>query len=135
MQSESSHNPTNGGHATLVVNVRAIVWWLVALMVLIVVTLVLMELLMTFYAAEDVAARPGAEIVKLPITHQFPLLDERQSQELLKTRELAHQLLNQYTWLDRQTGVARIPIERAMQILVRSGLPDVPSPADQQKQP
>jgi len=35
--------------------------------------------------------------------------------------------LNSYGWVDEKAGVARIPIERAMELLVKRGLPVVPS--------
>jgi hypothetical protein len=31
--------------------------------------------------------------------------------------------LNTYSWVDRQAGIVRIPIERAMQLLLQQGLP------------
>jgi hypothetical protein len=31
--------------------------------------------------------------------------------------------LSEYRWIDRERGVARIPIERAMEIVAESGLP------------
>jgi hypothetical protein len=33
--------------------------------------------------------------------------------------------LNTYGWIDRQAGLVRIPIERAMQLIAERGLPDV----------
>jgi hypothetical protein len=33
--------------------------------------------------------------------------------------------LNSYGWVDRTAGIARIPIDRAMQLLLERGLPDV----------
>jgi len=33
--------------------------------------------------------------------------------------------LNSYGWVDRNAGIARIPIDRAMQLLLEHGLPDV----------
>ena len=33
--------------------------------------------------------------------------------------------LDTYGWVDRSTGVARIPIVRAMQLMVERGLPEV----------
>jgi hypothetical protein len=35
-------------------------------------------------------------------------------------------LLDHYSWVDRKKGVVRIPIERAMELLVKSGLPVAP---------
>ena len=44
----------------------------------------------------------------------------------LKTESLAQ--LNTYGWINRETGVAHIPITRAMDILARSGLPKQAAP-------
>jgi hypothetical protein len=40
--------------------------------------------------------------------------------------------LNSYGWVDEGHGIARVPIDRAMEILVEQGLPETPesSPAD-----
>jgi hypothetical protein len=38
-------------------------------------------------------------------------------------------MLNRYEWIDREKGLARIPIERAMDILAEGGLPSRPEPA------
>jgi hypothetical protein len=43
--------------------------------------------------------------------------------EYLREKE---RLLNSYQWIDRQTGVARIPIERAMQIMAQRGAKAAP---------
>jgi len=50
----------------------------------------------------------------------------------LRAREDAE--LNSYGWLDRKAGIVRLPIERAMDLLVRRGLPvrgdpNAPKPA------
>ena len=36
-----------------------------------------------------------------------------------------HADLNSYGWVDRTSGIARIPIDRAMQLVLERGLPDV----------
>jgi len=41
--------------------------------------------------------------------------------EALRAREEAE--LNSYGWVDRKAGVVRIPIERAMELLLQKGLP------------
>jgi hypothetical protein len=38
-----------------------------------------------------------------------------------------------YDWTDRQAGIARIPVEEAMKIIVSKGLPAVPAPAAEKK--
>ncbi|HVB37970.1 MAG TPA: hypothetical protein VND92_05500 [Vicinamibacterales bacterium] len=37
-------------------------------------------------------------------------------------------ILNTYAWVDRENGVVRIPIARAMELLVKQGLPTRPNP-------
>jgi len=56
--------------------------------------------------------------------------------ELRRRREAAQQqVLESYAWLDRQQGIVRIPVERAMEVLAERGLPvreDEADPAGQQ---
>jgi hypothetical protein len=54
----------------------------------------------------------------------------------LRARETA--ALTTYGWVDRQAGVARIPIDRAIDLLLENGLPappPEPSPAPPPKRP
>lgn len=47
--------------------------------------------------------------------------DERNQLNQIRTRE--DDLLESYGWVDEQAGTVRIPIERAMDLLVQRGLP------------
>jgi hypothetical protein len=40
---------------------------------------------------------------------------------------------DKYDWTDKQAGIARIPVEEAMKIIVSKGLPAVPAPAAEKK--
>jgi hypothetical protein len=42
-------------------------------------------------------------------------------------RAAAEQKLHGYRWIDRQGGIARIPIERAMELTAERGWPDQPA--------
>jgi len=59
--------------------------------------------------------------------HDFPQprLQVNPSNELQVLRSVENVDLNSYGWVDRTAGVARIPIERAMQLILERGLPDV----------
>ncbi len=46
--------------------------------------------------------------------------------QALRAREEA--ILNSYEWLDREAGIIRIPIERAIDLVVERGLPAPPAP-------
>jgi hypothetical protein len=52
-----------------------------------------------------------------------PLLEENPVLDLARERAAEGKLLNSYGWVDRQQGVARIPIGRAIDLLAERGLP------------
>jgi hypothetical protein len=52
----------------------------------------------------------------------------------LRLKRAADEAANEkYDWTDKQAGIARIPVEEAMKIIVSKGLPAVPSPAAEKK--
>lgn len=70
-------------------------------------------------AAVTPPAAPGPGIEPFPWAERDVLLTEQADR------------LNSYGWIDRETGVVRIPLERAMELLVERGLPareDGPAP-------
>src|SRR5262245_1612461 len=60
-------------------------------------------------------------------------LEESQSENLVKLRSSEDHLLNKYDWVDKQKGVVRIPIDRAIDILAQRGLPSLPPREEQTK--
>ena len=52
----------------------------------------------------------------------------------LRLKRAADEAANEkYDWTDKQAGIARIPVEEAMKIIVSKGLPAVPGPAAEKK--
>lgn len=49
--------------------------------------------------------------------------------ELAELRATERELLETYSWTDQANGKARIPVERAMELLLRKGLPTQPNAA------
>jgi hypothetical protein len=76
---------------------------------------------------------------------KFPLprLETNERGQLDDQRFREEETLNTYGWLDQKGGVAHIPIERAMALIVERGLPTAPQhsasgaahPVDIQRQP
>jgi hypothetical protein len=59
-----------------------------------------------------------------PTITQSSTINDNTSPELVSARrEEAEARLNSYGWVDKQTGVVRIPIEQAMAIIAEDGLP------------
>jgi hypothetical protein len=66
------------------------------------------------------AIHPLAASSELP---PEPRLQETPALDLARFRAKEEETLSTYGWVDRQAGVVRIPIERAMEIVAREGLP------------
>jgi hypothetical protein len=64
---------------------------------------------------------PG-DITKFP----QPRLETHETVEINAFRLQEAQTLNSYGWVDQQAGVVRIPIDRAMELVVERGLPTQP---------
>jgi hypothetical protein len=81
--------------------------------------------------------RAAAGPAPLPIAVQrdrLPPLPRIQTspteEDLNKLRAYEDARLNSYDWVDRKAGTVRIPIDRAMQLLVSRGLPPQKAPPD-----
>ena len=55
-----------------------------------------------------------------------PRLEENERTELNGFRYGEEQQLNSYGWVNKEAGVAHIPIEQAMQLIAQRGLPTTP---------
>jgi hypothetical protein len=63
-----------------------------------------------------------ADIARFP----QPRLETNERLEINDFRLKEEKTLNTYDWIDQNSGIARIPIERAMQLLAQRGLPTRP---------
>ncbi|MBP1634599.1 MAG: hypothetical protein H6Q10_1173 [Acidobacteria bacterium] len=73
------------------------------------------------YAREYPLARVGA-----PQPPPSPRLQTQPREELKRMRQEEDAVLSGYGWADPNAGRVRIPIDRAMQLLVEQGLPSRP---------
>jgi hypothetical protein len=64
----------------------------------------------------------NADIARFP----QPRLETNERVEINDFRLQEEKTLNSYGWIDQKAGIARIPIDRAMQLLAQRGLPTRP---------
>ncbi|MEX0938556.1 MAG: hypothetical protein WDZ59_11910 [Pirellulales bacterium] len=112
------------GHQPDDPSVRGIGFFVILLVALIVGAILGMYWLLSILAA----GRTPAEVSPLQAEAQRPptaggLLPFDQRNELLQLRQAEHRQLTTYGWIDQDGGIARIPIDRAMEILAEQGLP------------
>jgi hypothetical protein len=77
--------------------------------------------------ASDTTASPGApaEVLIVPGTEKLPPLPRLQADPSIALRDMRLEedsVLGQYAWVSRDSGVVRVPIERAMEIVIQRGL-------------
>ena len=108
------------------VNIRAILAFGAGLVAVAIVIHVLVWLLFVYFNARE-AAQPPAEYPlateqdkRLP---PEPRLQTSPREDLRELRAGEDELLTTYGWVDRNTGVVRIPIDEAMKLVIQRGLP------------
>src|ERR1700752_2511147 len=106
------------------IDLRRITQWGVALVVLLAATLVfLIWLFGHFNTRENRLGRASVGVpVKAPQT-ESPKLQISPRTDLAQMRAAEQNTLHSYGWVDKQKGVVRIPIERAMELTAQRGLP------------
>jgi hypothetical protein len=119
---EIKHPDTpHAGHETTDINVWAVGKFAIGLVIVCVVSIVLLfGLLKFFQSREETSVANTVEPTKLfpePQLQKTPIVD-------LKTiRAEEDKLLNGYAWVDAPKGVVRIPLDRAIEVLAKRGLP------------
>lgn len=125
VQHDPAHAPS-AGHERRDITPRPIVFAGLGLVVVVVALAVLMRVLFGFFAVrESTESSPGSPLAgsygrsepPAPRLQARPILDL----QALRAEEAA--ALQSYGWIDRDRGIVRIPIERAMALLTARGLP------------
>lgn len=106
-------------------NISRSVFWGGAVLILIFVAMLVVFLMIggfaSYRAAVDPTPPPMAEFQPtppLPRLQPNPVDQQTAEQELATMKVEEDFVLNSYGWVDRQGGIVRIPIERAMQLMV-----------------
>jgi hypothetical protein len=126
-ETRQPHNPRIG-HETTDVNVWAVGKFAIGLVIVCVVSIALLfGLLKFFQSREETSVANAVDPVKLfpePQLQKTPILD------LKAIHAEEDKLLNGYAWVDPKQGIVRIPVDRAIEVLAKRGLPtrEVPKP-------
>jgi hypothetical protein len=113
-------------HETTDVNISGILLFGVGLIVSAVLIYFVVWVLFKYFEARE--ARRVAPEYPLAATQEVRLPPEPRLQtnprgDLQDLRAQEDQILNSYGWIDKNTGVVRIPIDEAMKLVVQRGLP------------
>lgn len=83
--------------------------------------------MMHYFKLHEPSKTAGQANIPATRTAEFPppRLEVKPGASLAKLRAAEDADLNSYGWVDRDAGTVRIPIDRAMQVIIERGLPDV----------
>jgi hypothetical protein len=131
---------TTPGYETRDANTGGVLKFLVALGIVLVVSGLVCWGIFRFFSAHDTnqeaSESPFADTRQLP---SGPQLQVNPREDWLKFREEQEKSLETLAWENQSAGTVRVPIEEAMDLLVRKGLPvqgtPQTQPADAKKQP
>jgi hypothetical protein len=123
--------PPGATHEEKDVNALAVGLFGVCLAALCVVAVILLIGLFRYFNGLEAARQvpveaPAAETRGLPAE---PKLQEHPRQDLKQMRDQEDQILGSYGWVDKDKGIVRLPIGRAMDLLAQRNLPYRQGPA------
>lgn len=107
------------------VNVWAVGKFAIAMALVCVICLALLLGLFRFFESQNGGPRPPAKGIGVDASKLAPepRLEETPIQDLRNMRAAEDKILNSYGWIDKSSGLVRIPIDRAMDLLAQRGLP------------
>jgi hypothetical protein len=112
------------GHETRDFSMRVVILFGTCLAVLLAGSLALMAWLFDiFNVTPPGQGLRGAPVAATPPSPPGPRLQPSPTQDMLEMLQAENARLQSYGWVDRSAGIARMPIDRAMEFVVQQGLP------------
>ena len=101
------------------INYSAILKWGIALLVIAVIVHILMYFLFQYFNAEEAKLDPKpSPMFQKDQTPPEPTLQKNPTLDLQEFRAQEQHLLGSYGWVDKEKGIARIPVSEAMKLVV-----------------
>jgi hypothetical protein len=119
------------GHETTDVNIRGLLWLAGVTAVGVAIVQGFLLFLLSYYRAAaddaDPVLSPRAARQAAP---PAPNLQSTPLRDYAEFAESQERQLHSYGWVDKDQGVARIPVERAMDLILERGLPEPAAPPE-----
>ncbi len=114
------------GHERRDVDVAALLLIILGLLISGALIHLVVAIMLHFFQVHEPGKTSGAANIPTTQTSEFPPpgLIIRPGADLAALRAAEESDLTTYGWIDRSKGAVRIPIDRAMQLLVERGLPE-----------
>ncbi len=119
MEHTVQHSPNGAGHDQREVSVRLIVVSLGFLAIGTFLVFLLVGGIFRYFYDTD----KTGEAQRQPVIPPEPRIEVAPYEQLQRMRAKEDHVLNSYAWVDKSTGVGRVPIDRAIDLLAAKGLP------------
>jgi hypothetical protein len=116
-------NPQIIGHETRDINLPAVTWTAIGLVISAIAMYVTIGGLFDLFKRQYPSTSAPSRITTPGRLPSQPRLQTNPAYDLQQFRESESAKLNSYGWIDKSAGVLRIPIDRAMDLLAQRGLP------------
>jgi hypothetical protein len=123
MQTKPDAPHPAGGHETSDVDVRGLAYFGGGLFLVLVLTILSMRWVFFHFAKSQPLGPPPTPFENARTLPPAPRLQVEPRLELEHYRQEQQQMLESYGWVDRPNGIVRIPIDRAIALLLERGLP------------
>jgi hypothetical protein len=80
------------------------------------------------YRTEQATTPPPTVMEAQRVLPPAPRLQTTTAADIVELRNREDEILRNYGWVDRNAGVVRLPIDRAMELIVERGLPQPKTP-------
>jgi hypothetical protein len=113
------------GHEPTTFQIRPLVTFAAALIVASAIIFVVLAQVMRAFTVAEARRESNRPPLFADTSGEFPgpRLQDSPVSDMAALRRDEQAALGRYGWVDRRAGVARIPIDRAMDLLVQKGLP------------
>ncbi len=123
---DGSNGPTEKpkpGHETSDANVRNLLIFGAGLSLVVIAGLVVSRAVFRYFVGHQGLGPPASPFENVRMLPPEPRLQVSAPKDLEQYKAAQEEILNNYGWVDQKAGIVRIPIERAMDILLQRGFP------------
>jgi hypothetical protein len=113
---------TAKGHESVDANVRSLVRWGVGVFALLASGLIISAVVFRYFVTHQSLGPPASPFENVRALPPRPVLQVTPARDLHQYLAQQNAVLNNYGWVDRKAGIVRIPIDRAMDLLLEKGL-------------
>jgi len=123
MEHRPAGETTPKGHETVDANVHSLVWWGLGVFVLLAAGMIISVIVFHYFVTHQSLGPPASPFENVRALPPRPVLQVTPARDLHQYLDRQKAVLNSYGWVDQKAGVVRIPIDRAMDLLLQKGLP------------